>query len=64
MSRPHYFAPGQAYALTMRGNQHLRSARLVSEDVVTLIIVAMLTSMTIVLSGAPSIAVKLLAALV
>jgi len=40
----------------MRGTQHVNAQRVlaepVSEDVVTLIVVAMLTSITVVLSGA------------
>jgi hypothetical protein len=39
------------------------TAYAVSEDMVTLIVVAMLTSMTIILSGAPALARNALAAL-
>jgi hypothetical protein len=53
-----YSAPEQAYALAMRGNQLIELATPVSEDVVTLIVVAMLTSMTIILSGAASLAIS------
>lgn len=51
----------------MGGNRHAAdsddNAFAVSEDVVTLIVVAMLTSMTVVLSGVPMIARTALAAL-
>jgi len=46
----------------MRGN-HLRMPTPISEDVVNLITVAMLTSMTIVLSGAATLAMSVVSSL-